>query len=106
MINAKNVRGLTSVVLGERTASEVIHSVPNHPNLDLMTSGPLPPNPPELFGKLTFNQLLDEARAVYDWVLIDTPPVAYGHRPGDLRQQRRDRPPRRPVRLHQTGDRA
>ena len=31
MINAKNVRGLTSVVLGERTASEVIHSVPNRP---------------------------------------------------------------------------
>ena len=76
MINAKNVRGLTSVVLGERTASEVIHSVPNRPNLDLMTSGPLPPNPPELFGKLTFNRLLDEARTVYDWVLIDTPPVA------------------------------
>ena len=31
MINAKNVRGLTSVVLGERTASEVIHRVPNMP---------------------------------------------------------------------------
>ena len=41
-----------------------------------MTSGPLPPNPPELFGKLTFSRLLDEARTVYDWVLIDTPPVA------------------------------
>ncbi|MCJ7755609.1 MAG: polysaccharide biosynthesis tyrosine autokinase, partial [Thermoanaerobaculales bacterium] len=76
MINAKNVRGLTSVVLGERTAAEVIHRVPNLPNLDLMTSGPLPPNPPELFGKLSFNRLLDEARAVYDWVIIDTPPVA------------------------------
>jgi capsular exopolysaccharide synthesis family protein len=76
MIKAKNVRGLTSVVLGERTAAEVIHRVPNLPNLDLMTSGPLPPNPPELFGKLSFNRLLDEARTVYDWVLIDTPPVA------------------------------
>jgi capsular exopolysaccharide synthesis family protein len=76
MINAKNVRGLTSVVLGERTASEVIHRMPNLPNLDLMTSGPLPPNPPELFGKLTFNRLLEEARGVYDWVFIDTPPVA------------------------------
>jgi capsular exopolysaccharide synthesis family protein len=76
MINAKNVRGLTSVVLGERTASEVIHRVPNLPDLDLMTSGPLPPNPPELFGKLSFKNLLDEARTLYDWVLIDTPPVA------------------------------
>ena len=76
MIKAKNVRGLTSVVLGERTASEVIHRVPDVPNLDLITSGPLPPNPPELFGKASFNHLLDEARDTYDWVLIDTPPVA------------------------------
>jgi len=54
----------------------VIHSFPNVANLDLITSGPLPPNPPELFGKLTFRQLLEEARTNYDWVLIDTPPVA------------------------------
>jgi capsular exopolysaccharide synthesis family protein len=76
MIQAKNVTGLTSVVLGERAASEVIHHVPNVPNLDVMTSGPLPPNPPELFGKHSFSRLLDEARLVYDWVLLDTPPVA------------------------------
>jgi capsular exopolysaccharide synthesis family protein len=76
MIKAKNVRGLTSVVLGERTAAEVIHSFPNITNLDLITSGPLPPNPPELFGKVSYRQLLDEARANYDWILIDTPPVA------------------------------
>jgi len=75
MIKAKNVRGLTSIVLGERTASEVIHSFPNITNLDLITSGPLPPNPPELFGKQSYRELLDEARNSYDWVLIDTPPV-------------------------------
>ncbi len=76
IIKTKNVRGLTSVVLGERKASEVIHNVPDVPNLEVITSGPLPPNPPELFGKLTFKGLLDEARKEYDWVVIDTPPVA------------------------------
>ena len=76
MIKAKNVRGLTSVVLGERSASEVIHTVPDVPNLELITSGPLPPNPPELFGKETFRRLIDEARESYDWVVLDTPPVA------------------------------
>jgi len=76
LIKAKNVRGLTSVVLGERAASEVIHAVPEVPNLELITSGPLPPNPPELFGKMTFRRLLEEARGTYDWVLLDTPPVA------------------------------
>ncbi len=76
MIKAKNVRGLTSVVLGERTVSEVIHTSPNIANLDLITSGPLPPNPPELFGKQSFRALLEEAREHYDWILIDTSPVA------------------------------
>jgi len=73
MIKAKNVRGLTSVVLGERSAAEVIHHFPNVPNLDLITSGPLPPNPPELFGKHTFKQLLDEARTNYDSSSANTP---------------------------------
>lgn len=76
IIKTKNVRGLTSVVLGERQASEVMHNVPDVPNLEVITSGPLPPNPPELFGKLTFTALLDEARKHYDWVILDTPPVA------------------------------
>jgi succinoglycan biosynthesis transport protein ExoP len=76
IIKAKNVRGLTSVVLGERKAAEVIHTQPDIPNLDIITSGPLPPNPPELFGKRTFKGLLDEAREHYEWVVIDTPPVA------------------------------
>jgi len=76
IIKTKNVRGLTSVVLGERKATEVVHNVPDVPNLEIITSGPLPPNPPELFGKLTFKGLLDQAREHYDWVVIDTPPVA------------------------------
>jgi len=76
IIKTKNVQGLTSVVLGERKATEVVHNVPDVPNLGVITSGPLPPNPPELFGKHTFKGLLDEAREHYDWVIIDTPPVA------------------------------
>jgi capsular exopolysaccharide synthesis family protein len=44
--------------------------------LSLVTSGPLPPNPPELFGKASFLELLSKARKEYDWVVIDTPPVA------------------------------
>jgi succinoglycan biosynthesis transport protein ExoP len=75
LINAKNVRGLTSVVLGERELPEVTHTVPEVPTLDIVTSGPLPPNPPELFGKHTFLRLLATARESYDWVVLDTPPV-------------------------------
>ena len=76
MIQAKNVTGLTSVVLGERSASEVIHKAPNVADLDVLTSGPLPPNPPELFGKMSFKALLEEAGKTYDWVILDTAPAA------------------------------
>jgi len=75
MLGAKNVRGLTSVVLGEREVREVIHTVADLPNLDVVTSGPLPPNPPEVFGKASFQWMLDDARTRYDWIVIDTPPV-------------------------------
>ncbi|MFN2289801.1 MAG: CpsD/CapB family tyrosine-protein kinase, partial [Anaerolineae bacterium] len=76
IISAKNVRGLTSVVLGERELNEVITVVADVPNLDVVCSGPLPPNPPELYGKATFAKLLAQARQEYDWVIIDTAPVA------------------------------
>lgn len=76
MINVKNVRGLTSVVLGERDLGEVIHALADVPNMDLVTSGPLPPNPPELYGKASFARLIAKAREQYDWVILDAPPVA------------------------------
>jgi polysaccharide biosynthesis transport protein len=75
-INAKNVRGLTSIVLGERELGDVIHTLADLPNLDIVTSGPLPPNPPELFSKSSFRRLLENAKRQYDWIILDTPPVA------------------------------
>ncbi len=75
LVHVKNVRGLTSVVLGERTLEDVLHVSPDAPNLHAVTSGPLPPNPPEVYGKASFARLLEEARQSYDWILVDTPPV-------------------------------
>lgn len=45
------------------------------PNLDLLTSGPVPPNPSELIGSEKMEQLLDRVGKAYDYVLIDLPPV-------------------------------
>jgi|AMFO01.1.fsa_nt_gi capsular exopolysaccharide family len=76
VIKTKNSRGLTSVVLGESEIPDVTHSLAYLPSLDVMTTGPLPPNPPELFSKSTFKAMLAAAREKYDWVLLDSPPVA------------------------------
>jgi len=45
-------------------------------NLQVLTCGPIPPNPPELLGSERFRRFLAEAREAYDWVLLDSPPAA------------------------------
>jgi capsular exopolysaccharide synthesis family protein len=44
-------------------------------NLQVVTCGPIPPNPPELLGSERFKRFLAEAREAYDWVLLDSPPA-------------------------------
>jgi len=46
------------------------------PTLKLFTCGPIPPNPPELLGLPKFRNLLADLRGEFDWVVIDSPPVA------------------------------
>ncbi|WP_368251840.1 CpsD/CapB family tyrosine-protein kinase [Enterococcus sp. 2201sp1_2201st1_B8_2201SCRN_220225] len=44
-------------------------------NLSILTSGPKPPNPSELLGSTRMNQVIDEARHLYDVIIFDMPPV-------------------------------
>ena len=44
-------------------------------NLDALTGGVIPPNPSELLGSERMKALVEEAGELYDYVLIDTPPV-------------------------------
>ena len=46
-----------------------------HPNLDVITSGAIPPNPSELLLGNRFSSLLEKFRHVYDVVFIDFPPI-------------------------------
>jgi tyrosine-protein kinase Etk/Wzc len=45
-------------------------------NLFYAPSGPVPPNPAELIESARMKEFLDEARAKFDYIIIDTPPVA------------------------------
>ena len=67
--------GLSSVLSGKSTLQEAIVQWPGLPNLRLLTSGPVPPLPSELLGSKQMEDLLAQARAQYDFVIIDTPPV-------------------------------
>jgi capsular exopolysaccharide synthesis family protein len=45
-------------------------------NLFALTAGPLPPNPPALLARKQLGLLLAELQAEFEWVLVDSPPLA------------------------------
>jgi capsular exopolysaccharide synthesis family protein len=45
------------------------------PNLDIITAGPIPPNPSELLSSESMVRLLDTLSKSYDYVFVDTPPI-------------------------------
>ncbi|MBB6449882.1 capsular exopolysaccharide synthesis family protein [Geomicrobium halophilum] len=66
--------GLTNVITKQRELQDVTHST-DIEGLDVLTCGPLPPNPSELLGSQKMKDFLMEARQEYDHIVIDTPPV-------------------------------
>lgn len=69
-----NRTGLSHVLSGQSDLKEVIKES-RIAGLDILTSGPVPPNPSELLGSSRMDDLLGKLREQYDMVLIDTPPV-------------------------------
>ncbi|WP_321212258.1 CpsD/CapB family tyrosine-protein kinase [Guptibacillus hwajinpoensis] len=69
-----NIKGVTNVLTGQLSLKGAV--IPTAvPNLDILASGPIPPNPSELLASPQMEQLLKEACRHYDIVLVDTPPV-------------------------------
>ncbi|UZD76187.1 CpsD/CapB family tyrosine-protein kinase [Bacillus siamensis] len=69
-----NGTGLTSLLLQQIPFQKAVLRA-EEANLDILTSGPIPPNPAELLSTGAMRDLLSEASAVYDKVILDTPPV-------------------------------
>jgi len=65
--------GLSNALVGQATLEQAV-SKTDLPNLDVMTSGPMPPNPAELLGSPAMRELLQTAGKSYDRVLLDGPP--------------------------------
>jgi Mrp family chromosome partitioning ATPase len=49
--------------------------VPSDPNLYLLPGGPVPPYPAELLGSQRMHTLVEEWRAEFDFIVLDSPPV-------------------------------
>lgn len=70
-----NKIGLTTVLTGKSTLREALVTVPSVPTLHVLPSGPLAPMPAELLGSPEMAKLVQDLRAEYDFILIDTPPI-------------------------------
>ena len=70
----KNVVGLTNYLTEDLDMTELIKSTPV-PNLFLVNSGPVPPNPAELLGSEKMFHFIDVSKKAFDYVFFDTPPL-------------------------------
>lgn len=75
-----NKLGLSNVLTDQKTLAEVLHTYDKEPdlvskNVDIVTSGPIPPNPVTLIQSKRMAELVEMASREYDLVILDSPPV-------------------------------
>ncbi len=67
--------GLSNVLAGLCEVEDAIRKEIK-PNMDVLFSGEIPPNPLELLGNPRMKALIEQMSERYDYILIDTPPVS------------------------------
>jgi capsular exopolysaccharide synthesis family protein len=71
---SRSLPGLSEVLRGERQLSEVVYKIEGT-GLWFIPAGVTPENPIELMQSGRLTQLIEQLEAVFDWLIIDTPPV-------------------------------
>ena len=70
-----DVKGLSQYLSGQAPVRDILYGT-NYENMDVIFAGPMAPNPSELLNGKVFAKLMIELKQRYDYVLIDTPPMA------------------------------
>ena len=70
----RGIPGLTQYLSGMCETREVLLKT-NRKNMNMIHSGPVPANPSELLENGRLEELLDEVKSQYDYIIIDTPPL-------------------------------
>ena len=79
--------GVVNVLVGERDLEQVCQEPLPGLSLNVVTVGPLPPNPAELLGSRRLIEFLSIVREKFDYVLIDSPPAGLVSDPAILAAQ-------------------
>jgi len=78
LFNLNNQLGFSSLLAGRSDVASALHTVQFLPKLQVITSGPTPPNPLELLNRDNLTELFEWAGRTYDIVLIDTASASLG----------------------------
>ncbi len=76
LFGLRNNVGVTTALLEEHPVLDGLLQDTPIPGLQVLTSGPLPPNPAELLGSTRMREFLAELLTQFDMVLLDSPPTA------------------------------
>ena len=77
-LKMNNILGLSNILTDNQIGLEqVIKPLKDFPNISVMTSGTIPPDPTRLINSIRFKELIKEIKNSnkYDMVLFDTPPI-------------------------------
>jgi capsular exopolysaccharide synthesis family protein len=72
--NLNNEKGITSYLINKMSVDEIIQKTKIE-NLDLISAGPIPPNPMELIASEKTAQFFEELKKKYDYIIIDSAPL-------------------------------
>jgi len=70
--------GLSNYLVGAATEAEALTTHPDHPELSVIWSGVIPPNPTALLSSHRLDTLISSLRLDFDRVIIDTCPISVG----------------------------
>lgn len=70
-----NMTGMTNILIEHTGEIEQYIQQTGVQNLELLPSGPIPPNPAEILGSRRMLELLQELSGKYEVILLDTPPL-------------------------------
>jgi capsular exopolysaccharide synthesis family protein len=76
LFNVSREVGLTNYFIGNKDADHIIKRTDVSPNLFVIPSGAIPPNPSELILNGKLDELLQYLETIFDYILIDTAPTA------------------------------
>ncbi len=67
--------GISDFLMDKSTKIEKVIKKSNVENLDIITSGIIPPNPSELLASKRMDEAIESLKEKYDYILFDSPPV-------------------------------